>query len=54
MAFANINGTVLHHEFLTEDEDAPVVVFINSLGHRFPHLAAADRRTDSQLVDPAL
>lgn len=35
MAFANINGTVLHHEFLTEDEDAPVVVFINSLGTDF-------------------
>lgn len=35
MAFANINGTVLHHEFLTEDEDAPVVVFINSLGADF-------------------
>ena len=35
MAFANINGTVLHHEFLTEDEDAPVIVFINSLGTDF-------------------
>jgi 3-oxoadipate enol-lactonase len=35
MAFANINGTVLHYEFLTEDEDAPVVVFINSLGTDF-------------------
>lgn len=35
MAFANINGTVLHHEFLTEDDDAPVVVFINSLGTDF-------------------
>lgn len=35
MAFANINGTVLHHEFLTEDEDAPSVVFINSLGTDF-------------------
>ena len=35
MAFANINGTVLHHEFLTEDEEAPVVVFINSLGTDF-------------------
>lgn len=35
MAFANINGTVLHHEFLTEDEDAPVVVFVNSLGTDF-------------------
>jgi 3-oxoadipate enol-lactonase len=35
MAFANINGTVLHHEFLTEDEDAPVVVLINSLGTDF-------------------
>lgn len=35
MAFANINGTVLHYEFLTEDSDAPVVVFINSLGTDF-------------------
>lgn len=35
MAFANINGTVLHHEFLTEDEEAPVVVLINSLGADF-------------------
>ena len=35
MAFANINGTVLHHEFLTEDEDTPVVVLINSLGTDF-------------------
>lgn len=35
MAFANINGTVLHHEFLTEDEDAPAVVLINSLGTDF-------------------
>ncbi|MBX9454814.1 MAG: 3-oxoadipate enol-lactonase [Rhizobium sp.] len=35
MAFANINGTVLHHEFLTEDEDAPTVVLINSLGTDF-------------------
>lgn len=35
MAFANINGTVLHYEFLTEDEEAPVVVFVNSLGTDF-------------------
>lgn len=35
MAFANINGTVLHYEYLTEDEDAPVVVFINLLGTDF-------------------
>lgn len=35
MAFANINGTVLHHEFLTEDEEAPIVVLINSLGADF-------------------
>ena len=35
MAFANINGTVMHYEFLTESEDEPVVVFINSLGTDF-------------------
>lgn len=35
MAFANINGTVLHHEYLTEEQDAPVVVFVNSLGTDF-------------------
>ena len=35
MAFANINGTVLHHEFLMEDHEAPVVIFINSLGTDF-------------------
>lgn len=35
MAFANINGTVLHYEYLTEDADAPAVVFINSLGTDF-------------------
>lgn len=35
MAFANIDGTVLHYEYLTEDPDAPVVVLINSLGTDF-------------------
>jgi 3-oxoadipate enol-lactonase len=35
MAFANINGTVLHYEYLTEDDTDPVVVFINSLGTDF-------------------
>ncbi|CAN7590478.1 3-oxoadipate enol-lactonase [Rhizobium sp. LjRoot254] len=35
MAFANINGTVLHHEYLTEDENAPVLILINSLGTDF-------------------
>ena len=35
MAFANINGTVLHHEYLTEDENAPVLLLINSLGTDF-------------------
>ena len=35
MAFANINGTILHHEYLTEDEDAPVLILINSLGTDF-------------------
>ena len=35
MAFANINGNVLHYEYLTEDDADPVVVFINSLGTDF-------------------
>jgi 3-oxoadipate enol-lactonase len=35
MAFADINGTVLHYEFLSEFEDEPVVVFLNSLGTDF-------------------
>jgi 3-oxoadipate enol-lactonase len=35
MAFAKINDAVLHYEFLTEDEDAPVVVLVNSLGTDF-------------------
>lgn len=35
MAFANINGQVLHYEFLTESKDDPVVVLINSLGTDF-------------------
>lgn len=35
MAFADINGTVLHYEYLTEFEDEPVVVFANSLGTDF-------------------
>jgi len=35
MAFANINGTVLHHEYLTEDDNAPVLILINSLGSDF-------------------
>lgn len=35
MAFAAINGTVLHYEYLTEFEDEPVVVFVNSLGTDF-------------------
>lgn len=35
MAFANIDGTVLHYEYLTEDAEAPVVVLINSLGTDF-------------------
>lgn len=35
MAFANINGTVLHHEYLTEDENAPVLILVNSLGTDF-------------------
>lgn len=35
MAFAKINGTVLHYEYLTEFEDEPVLVLINSLGTDF-------------------
>jgi 3-oxoadipate enol-lactonase len=35
MAFANIDGTALHHEYLTEDENAPVLVLINSVGTDF-------------------
>jgi 3-oxoadipate enol-lactonase len=35
MAFAAINGTVLHYEYLSEFEDEPVVVFVNSLGTDF-------------------
>jgi 3-oxoadipate enol-lactonase len=35
MAFAKINGQVLHYEFLTESKDDPVVVLINSLGTDF-------------------
>jgi 3-oxoadipate enol-lactonase len=35
MAFAAINGTVLHYEFLTEFDDEPVVIFSNSLGTDF-------------------
>ena len=35
MAFAEINGTVLHYEYLMEDEDEPVVVLVNSLGTDF-------------------
>jgi 3-oxoadipate enol-lactonase len=35
MAFANINGTALHYEYLSEFEDEPVIVFANSLGTDF-------------------
>lgn len=35
MAFAKINRTVLHYEYLTEFEDEPVLVLINSLGTDF-------------------
>jgi 3-oxoadipate enol-lactonase len=35
MAFANIDGTVLHYEYLSEFEDEPVLVFANSLGSDF-------------------
>lgn len=35
MAFAAINGTVLHYEYLTEFEDEPVLVLVNSLGTDF-------------------
>jgi len=35
MAFATLNGLVLHYEFLTESKDDPVVVLVNSLGTDF-------------------
>jgi 3-oxoadipate enol-lactonase len=35
MAFADINGIVLHYEYLTEFEDEPVLVLVNSLGTDF-------------------
>jgi 3-oxoadipate enol-lactonase len=35
MAFADINGTVLHYEYLMEYADEPVVIFVNSLGTDF-------------------
>ena len=35
MAFADINGIVLHYEYLMEYADEPVVVFANSLGADF-------------------
>jgi 3-oxoadipate enol-lactonase len=35
MAFADVNGTVLHYEYLTEFEDEPVLVLVNSLGTDF-------------------
>ena len=35
MAFTNFNGIVLHHEYLMEYADEPVVVFANSLGTDF-------------------
>jgi 3-oxoadipate enol-lactonase len=35
MAFADVNGTALHYEYLTEFEDEPVLVLVNSLGTDF-------------------
>jgi 3-oxoadipate enol-lactonase len=35
MAFASINGTVLHHEFLGDPEAEKILVFSNSLGTDF-------------------
>jgi 3-oxoadipate enol-lactonase len=35
MSFADINGTVLHYEYLKEFDDEPVIVFANSLGTDF-------------------
>lgn len=35
MAFAAINGTVLHYEYLTESKTNPVLVLVNSLGTDF-------------------
>jgi 3-oxoadipate enol-lactonase len=48
MAFADINGTVLHYEYLTEDEDEPVLVLSNSLGTDFRiWLPLIDELTDN-------
>ena len=48
MAFAEINGTVLHYEYLTEDEDEPVLVLSNSLGTDFRiWLPLIDELTDN-------
>jgi 3-oxoadipate enol-lactonase len=35
MAFADINGIVLHYEYLSEFDDEPVLVLVNSLGTDF-------------------
>lgn len=48
MAFADINGTMLHYEYLTEFDDEPVVVFVNSLGTDFRiWLPLIDELTDN-------
>lgn len=48
MAFADINGIVLHYEYLTEFEDEPVLVLSNSLGTDFRiWLPLIDELTDN-------
>ena len=48
MSFATINGSVLHYEYLTEFDDEPVLVLINSLGTDFRiWLPLIDELTDN-------
>jgi 3-oxoadipate enol-lactonase len=48
MSFADINGTVLHYEYLMEYEEEPVVIFSNSLGTDFRiWLPLIDELTDN-------
>ena len=51
MAFANVNGVTLHYEFLSEYDDEPVVVLVNSLGTDFRiWLPLIDELTDNWSV----
>jgi 3-oxoadipate enol-lactonase len=48
MAFAAINGNVLHYEYLAEFDDEPVLVLVNSLGTDFRiWLPLLDELTDN-------